>query len=376
MKRNIPLLLCFLLVLSLCACGRDRTVIAEAPIESAAQPAAAVGRDIPFRYLHRGFTAIQQNDWASFEAFSAVGTKVIFSDEDWHDYMDRFCPGIPYFDSVDFSKECLLAAVSFGARPAYNQAKTLTRLSVADGNFVFEYEEDPTACLALNSSGTTQFYVQVLIIPREALPEVPEALTYRPAPGPSTMEEILAREGSFYHEGTYMTLEEFCADDWRPAAFTQIAAADLSQDGTDEILLWLSGEEEVVSPFSEPYKEGVLVLHQEDGLVHGDFMEYYDLYDLKADGTFRWCGKHGSSGVAFADARYGFWCRNPIATEEKKDYSSPDDTMICHADRAAYGLDDSLSDEEAYRRAMEIQSAKEEAHWFPFPGTSLDDILK
>lgn len=357
MKRKTSLLLCLLLALSLCGCGK-------------------ASQGIPFRYLHRGFTAIQQNDRASFESFSAVGTKVILSDEDWHDYMDRFCPGIPYFDSVDFETECLLASVRFGARPAYNQASRVTRVWVEDGQFAFEFEDDPTACLALNSNGTTQFYVEVLIIPREDLPENGEVFTYHPAPAPSTMEEILTGKGAFYSEGRYVTLADFCAEYWRPAEFTKIAAADMNRDGTDEIVLWLSGEEAMVSPFSEPYKEGVLILHQEEGRIHGDFMQNYDLYDLKADGTFSWCGKHGSSGAAYADFRYGFWCPNPIATEEKKDYSSPDDTMIRHADRAIYGLDESISDEEAYRQAMAIQSAKADAHWLDFPGTAPDAILK
>lgn len=140
------------------------------------------GEGIPFRYLHRGFTAIRLEDQKSFGAFCSIGTKIILAEEDWSDYMARFCPGIPCFGSVDFSGECLVASVVLGARPAYIQAGTLIGLKAEEGHFVFEYDDDPTSCLALNTDGTTHFYVEVLIINREDLPEGMENLVYHGDP--------------------------------------------------------------------------------------------------------------------------------------------------------------------------------------------------
>lgn len=188
MKRKITLILFILLDLGLCACAKSspETPAETIPMfqtevlnEAAPAESAAVQTDgIPFRYLHRGFTAIRLEDRESFEKFSSIGRKVILTEEDWSDYMGRFCPGIPYFDSFDFSKECLLASVNFGARPAYVQSHTIKKLSVEDGYFAFEFADDPAECLALNTNDTTHFYVEVLIINREDLPANFEELVY------------------------------------------------------------------------------------------------------------------------------------------------------------------------------------------------------
>lgn len=136
---------------------------------------------IDFRCLYRGFTAIQLNDTAAFEAFSEIGTRILLSEEDWNAYMGKFCPGIPYYESCDFSKECLLASVVMGARPSYAQSRDLISLKVENGCFVPEYEDDPAACIyALNSNDTTHFYVEVLILNRQDLPSNIEDLVYYP----------------------------------------------------------------------------------------------------------------------------------------------------------------------------------------------------
>lgn len=186
MKRKLVLTLGIVLAFWLCACAKTSFLDSEgneipapkAPTEAVANETVTETEGIPFRYLHRGFTAIQLSDREAFEEFCAIGTKIILNEKDWSAYMGKFCPGIPYFDSFDFSGEFLLASVKCGARPAYIQAGTLTRLTVEEGHFVFVYDDHPTECLALNTNDTAHFYVEVLILNRENLPDHIEEMVY------------------------------------------------------------------------------------------------------------------------------------------------------------------------------------------------------
>lgn len=186
MKRKHVLTLGIVLAFWLCACTKtsfqdskgNEIPAPEVPAEAVAMETVTENEGIPFRCLHRGFTPIQLADRESFDVFCTIGTKIILNENDWSAYMGTFCPGIPYFDSVDFSGECLLASVSFGAKPAYIQADTITRLTVEEGHFVFEYDENAAQCLALNTNDTAHFYVEVLIINREDLPDNIDGMVY------------------------------------------------------------------------------------------------------------------------------------------------------------------------------------------------------
>ena len=139
------------------------------------------GDSIDFRYLYRGFSTISLDDMAAFEAFSGFGTKLILNEEDRSTFMGSYCPGIPYYDTCDFSKECLIASVIQGARPTYANSNTITRLSWGEGHFVFEYENNPANYIyALNGDNGTHFYVGVIIISRADLPDDVEDFVYRP----------------------------------------------------------------------------------------------------------------------------------------------------------------------------------------------------
>lgn len=114
-----------LLALLLTACGKADPAVtnSNAPLETetpgstvAQSPADSAvpqnqGDAMDSRYLYRGFSTISLDDMAAFEAFSGFGTKLILNEEDWSTFMGSYCPGIPYYDTCDFSKECLIASV-------------------------------------------------------------------------------------------------------------------------------------------------------------------------------------------------------------------------------------------------------------------------
>lgn len=174
------------------------------------------------------------------------------------------------------------------------------------------------------------------------------------------LRDILTGTGSFYSRENriYMTLEEYCVSgtgyESIPVTFTKAASLDMDRDGQAEILLWLS-EIEDGSHF------GTLILSRGEGRVEGQMFIDHDLFGLKTDGTFRWYGKHGSGGIASLGGP-------DLARTEKADYAASDETMVYFTDRAAFGLDEALPDEEAYRLANDIQDAKADVPWTDFPG--------
>lgn len=137
--------------------------------------------DIDFRYIYRGFSPVPLDDGSQMEAYMSFGTKVIVNENDWNAFLAAYCPGIPYYDPWDFSQECLIASIVSGARPAYANSNTITKLFWENGYFAFEYENDPAHYLyALNSNDVTHFYVEAIAISKGNLPDGADVWTYHP----------------------------------------------------------------------------------------------------------------------------------------------------------------------------------------------------
>lgn len=136
---------------------------------------------VNFRPIYRGFTTALLGDRETIENFSAFGTKIISAEEDWNAFMASFCPGIPYYESWDFSQECLVASIIQGSRPAYSCADAITGLAYREGYFDFEYNNDPASCIyALNDDKITHFYVEVIAVSRKDIPADFGGLVYHP----------------------------------------------------------------------------------------------------------------------------------------------------------------------------------------------------
>lgn len=137
--------------------------------------------NIDFRYIYRGFSPVHLDNGKQLEDYMGFGTKVILNENDWNVFMASYCPGIPYYEIWDFSQEYLIASIVPGARPAYANSNTITKLSWEHGYFMFEYENDPNHYLyALNSDEVIHFYVEVIASSKEDFPEGAEMWTYQP----------------------------------------------------------------------------------------------------------------------------------------------------------------------------------------------------
>lgn len=149
------------------------------PEESGNEPTNAACVD--FRYIYRGFTLVSLDDRSTFEDFSEFGSKIILNENDWDNFMASYCPGIMYFESWDFSRDYLIASICMGAKPMCAISNEIASIMQENGLLKITYDDDPTNYIyALNTDAYTHFYMDVIAISRENLPENADDWTYHP----------------------------------------------------------------------------------------------------------------------------------------------------------------------------------------------------
>lgn len=193
-----------LVLLCLCcfltACARETiseqitesTAVQEEKAESAEIPTTTeptycvpemLGR-IGFRYIYRGFTGVPLDNREEIEKFGNFGVQMIATEDEWHAFMDTYCPGIPYNESWDFQEDYLLASVTASEAPAFAVADAVASLTWENGSFVCEYEKNPNHYVyALNTGEYTHFYVEVIAISKEGRDATPERTQTQPTGG-------------------------------------------------------------------------------------------------------------------------------------------------------------------------------------------------
>ncbi len=120
--------------------------------------------------IFRGFSMVSLDDRDAFEDFSAFGTRRILTEEDWDAFTSAFCPGMPSDEQLDFSKDGVIASIMLGAKPTYACSSEIVGIEQETGFVVTE--NDLTKCIyALNSENYTHFYLEVIAMDKEKLPE-------------------------------------------------------------------------------------------------------------------------------------------------------------------------------------------------------------
>ena len=143
------------------------------PEEAQSKPA-----DGDIRTIFRGFSLVSLDDRDAFEDFSAFGTKRILTEVDWHTFTTAFCPGMPFDEQLDFSKEGIIASIMLGAKPTYAFSREIAGIEQETGFVVSEY--DLTKCIyALNSENYTHFYLEVVAMDKEKLPDNADIWTFQ-----------------------------------------------------------------------------------------------------------------------------------------------------------------------------------------------------
>ena len=100
-----------------------------------------------------------------------AGDRVILTEDDWHSFMEKYCPGIAYYNDVDFTSECLITITSMNAKPIYAISSPIRSINFENDTLHIEYSDDPSTYIyALNTDTVTHFFISVLIVNKSDLP--------------------------------------------------------------------------------------------------------------------------------------------------------------------------------------------------------------
>ena len=125
-----------------------------------------------FEYFYRGFAAVKYDMLDTYPR----GTLVIETEEDWHDFMDKYIPGAHYDVGVDYSKECLVYNGGFPAQDIYSEAYDIKDLSLNDNKLGVEYIEHPNTGVgngiyAQDAEGYMNIFINIIKVNKKDIPE-------------------------------------------------------------------------------------------------------------------------------------------------------------------------------------------------------------
>lgn len=144
MKKIFLTIAVFMLMLMSIACTKEKitykkhTNVIAIGTRTNANKASLKLENAKFKYFYRGFNIINQK----IETQYPKDTVVIETEKDWHDFMDKFVPGIPYYLKVNYSKESLIANVTFPAKPTYTAAIDIKAFTIKSNKLEAKYVYD------------------------------------------------------------------------------------------------------------------------------------------------------------------------------------------------------------------------------------------
>lgn len=157
---------CFLFLITVCTYELD--VNNKIAYAKALQTNSKKAKSIPFQYFFRGFVTLKENQAEAYPH----GTYIIESNGAWHDLMNKYVPGIPYYVSVDYSKECLVFSVLYAAKPIYINGADIETFKLNENKLEPVYVNNKTlgvsnGIYSLNIDGIEHCYVNIVKISRK-----------------------------------------------------------------------------------------------------------------------------------------------------------------------------------------------------------------
>ena len=111
------------------------------------------------------------------------GTLVIQTDENWHDFMDKFVPGIHYDISIDYSKEYLVVDVVFPAKSFYSIGADIKTFIINGKKLETEYITGKNGIsngiYAQNIDGAFHCFVNIVKVNKSDIPKNIENIYHR-----------------------------------------------------------------------------------------------------------------------------------------------------------------------------------------------------
>jgi hypothetical protein len=123
-----------------------------------------------FEYFFRGFVDVKTDELESYPHQSYV----IETDGDWHDFMNKYVPGIYYRTTVDYTKECLVFCPTFSPHAMFGYGSDIRTLVVDDENNLapLYIKNGPMdEIYAMNDANIVHCFVNIVKMNKNDVPE-------------------------------------------------------------------------------------------------------------------------------------------------------------------------------------------------------------
>ena len=172
--KKILILAFSIIMVFLVSCKSNST----SPLENASESEQTISptsssNSTSFEYFFRGFIAADKNDISLNDSNVKLEniTSVIETEDDWVSFMGKYCPGIPYFTEIDFSKESLIAYIYQGAKPTWNSTIDISSIEITNNQVYLNGEmNNSTAAIAINSKTCSHFGIVIVKVNKKDLP--------------------------------------------------------------------------------------------------------------------------------------------------------------------------------------------------------------
>ena len=141
------------------------------------------------------------------------------------------------------------------------------------------------------------------------------------------------------------------------AEAARFAVLDLDDDGTPEVILWLTAGENKEFAF--------LILHYQDSVVYSNTEFTRTFGSLKADGSFVFSGGAANWGFGTMKFEDNTWIT--------------DRATFCESDgnlTTLYVVDHESATKAEFDAAFEQQEEKEDAIWYDFTDANIEEIIQ
>lgn len=153
-------------------------------------------------------------------------------------------------------------------------------------------------------------------------------------------------------------LNQAVSDDSNVTAIaTKFAIVDLDNDGTSEVILWLTVN-------NDDYY-GCTVLRYQNGVIYGYTLWYRSIMDLKANGTFSFSSGAADSGFGTVTFTENTYTINKITYIESS-YDSNNNM------RVSYFVNRESATEDEFLSAVNRQGEETDASWYDFTDENIE----
>ena len=182
----------------------------------------------------------------------------------------------------------------------------------------------------------------------------------------NAIKAVLQGNAEFFETGIKKTLninqlnQAVSLDSKATAKATKFAVIDLDNDGTKEVILWLT-----VNGLDYSASE---VLHYQSGVVYGYVMWYRSFNELKTDGTFTFSSGAMDSGfgtIKFTDQT----CSTDEIVYSESSYDSNNNLTV------SFFIDNKSATQDEFNLAIKNQDEKPNATWYDFTDDNIETVF-